>query len=120
MSDAAWPRTVAVVGAGTMGAGIAHVFAAHGVPSLRTTSAAMPGSGRVAEPGFVGVAPGSGEIMIAPVSVCHHVSTIGQRPPPTFSRYQIQASGLIGSPTEPSNRSEVRSCGSSSSAPHFM
>ena len=33
MSDAAWPRKVAVVGAGTMGAGIAHVFAAHGVPT---------------------------------------------------------------------------------------
>ena len=45
-----------------------------------------------------------------PVSVCHHVSTIGQRPPPMCSRYQIQASGLIGSPTEPSNRSELRSC----------
>ena len=42
----------------------------------------MPGSGRVAEPGLVGVAPGSGVIMIAPVSVCHQVSTIGQRSPP--------------------------------------
>ena len=36
----------------------------------------------VAEPGFVVVTPGSGVIMIWPVSVCHHVSTIGQRPPP--------------------------------------
>ena len=34
MSDGAWPRTVAVVGAGTMGGGIAHVFAAHGVPTV--------------------------------------------------------------------------------------
>ena len=42
----------------------------------------MPGSGKVAEPGLVVVAPGSGEIMMAPVSVCHHVSTIGQRSPP--------------------------------------
>ena len=25
--------------------------------------------------------PGSGVIMIMPVSVCHHVSTTGQRPP---------------------------------------
>jgi 3-hydroxybutyryl-CoA dehydrogenase len=33
VSDGAWPRTVAVVGAGTMGGGIAHVFAAHGVPT---------------------------------------------------------------------------------------
>jgi len=33
----------------------------------------------VADPGFVRVTPGSGVIMIWPVSVCHHVSTIGQR-----------------------------------------
>ncbi|MGA8485775.1 MAG: 3-hydroxyacyl-CoA dehydrogenase NAD-binding domain-containing protein, partial [Gaiella sp.] len=33
MSDIAWPGSVAVVGAGTMGAGIALVFAAHGVPT---------------------------------------------------------------------------------------
>ena len=50
-----------------------------GVPSLVTISGTMPGSGRVAEPGTVGVAPGRGAIMIAPVSVCHQVSTIGQR-----------------------------------------
>ena len=59
-------------------------------------------SGRIAEPGLVAVTPGSGLIMIAPVSVCHHVSTIGQRSPPMMLRYQIHASGLIGSPTEPS------------------
>ena len=58
--------------------------------------------------------------MIAPVSVCHQVSTIGQRPPPMFSRYQIQASGLIGSPTEPSTRSEVRSNFAGIASPHFM
>ena len=34
-------------------------------------------------PGLVGVAPGSGLIMIPPVSVCHQVSTMGQRSPPT-------------------------------------
>ena len=39
----------------------------------------MPGSGCVHEPGLVAVTPGSGEIMMAPVSVCHQVSTIGQR-----------------------------------------
>ena len=78
------------------------------------------GQRRVAEPGFVGVTPGSGLIMIAPVSVCHHVSTIGQRSPPMTSRYHIQASGLIGSPTEPSSRSDDRSCPSGSSSPHFM
>src|SRR5258705_5967066 len=72
-------------------------------------SAKMPGSGSVAEPGLVGTAPGSGEIMWPPVSVCHHVSTIGQRPPPTVSWYHIHASGLIGSPTVPRMRSDERS-----------
>jgi 3-hydroxybutyryl-CoA dehydrogenase len=33
VSDAAWPGSVAVVGAGTMGAGIAHVFAARAIPT---------------------------------------------------------------------------------------
>src|SRR5690349_14517575 len=42
-----------------------------------TTFGTTPKNGRVPEPGFVGVTPGSGEIMIEPVSVCHHVSTIG-------------------------------------------
>jgi hypothetical protein len=47
------------------------------------------------------VTPGSGLIMIEPVSVCHQVSTTGVRSPPMFFRYQIHASGLIGSPTLP-------------------
>ena len=64
--------------------------------------------------------PGSGVIMIAPVSVCHQVSTIGQRPPPITCWYQSQAFGLIGSPTEPSSRSEERSCSAGISAPHLM
>jgi hypothetical protein len=85
-----------------------------------TTAAAIPSSGRIAEPGFVAVTPGSGEIMIAPVSVCHQVSTIGQLPRPTCSRYHIQASGLIGSPTVPSTRSDERSYLSRMSLPHFM
>ena len=80
----------------------------------------MPGSGNVAEPGFVVVAPGSGLIMIAPVSVCHHVSTTGQRSPPMCVRYHIHASGLIGSPTVPMTRRLDRSCLAGSSAPHFM
>ncbi|KAG1079578.1 hypothetical protein G6F40_016257 [Rhizopus arrhizus] len=53
-------------------------------PVSSTMAAAMPGSGSVHEPGLVGVAPGSGVIMWPPVSVCHHVSTIGQRSRPTF------------------------------------
>ena len=36
-----------------------------------------------------------------PVSVCHHVSMIGQFSLPTYLWYHIHASGLIGSPTEP-------------------
>ena len=72
------------------------------------------------EPGLVGVAPGSGEIMIAPVSVCHQVSTIGQRSPPMTRWYHIQASGLIGSPTVPSRRSDDRSCLAGSSSPQRM
>src|SRR4051794_14284871 len=91
-----------------------------GSPSLSTTSAPTPGSGRVADPGFVSVTPGSGLIMIAPVSVCHHVSTTGQRSPPKFARYHIQASGLIGSPTDPSRRNDDRSCAAGTSSPHFM
>ena len=80
----------------------------------------MPGNAKVAEPGLVVVAPGSGVIMIWPVSVCHQVSTIGVRPPPMCSRYQSHASGLIGSPTEPRTRSDVRSCFRGQSIPCFM
>src|SRR5438874_4414571 len=80
----------------------------------------MPGNARVADPGFVATTPGSGVIMIAPVSVCHHVSTTGQRPPPMFRSYQIHASGLIGSPTLPRRRNEERSCAFGSDSPHFM
>ena len=40
-------------------------------------------------------------IMMPPVSVCHQVSTIGQRSLPTWILYQFHASSLIGSPTLP-------------------
>src|SRR3954449_3019931 len=79
-------------------------------PVGSTTAASTPKNGRVALPGFVGVAPGNGVIIIAPVSVCHHVSTIGHRSWPITLRNHIQASGLIGSPTDPRRRSEERSC----------
>ena len=70
----------------------------------------MPGQRRPGDAGLGRPArPGSVVIMIAPVSVCHHVSTIGQRSPPTTLRYQSQAFGLIGSPTVPSSRSYDRS-----------
>ncbi len=57
---------------------------------------------------------------MAPVSVCHQVSTIGVRSAPMTRRYHIQASGLIDSPTLPSTRSEVRSCSAGICSPHFM
>ena len=91
-----------------------------GMPSASTTSAAMPGNGRVADPGLVAVMPGSGEIMIMPVSVCHHVSTMGQRPRPMCSLYQIHASGLMGSPTVPIRRKLRSECFAGSSAPQRM
>src|SRR5262245_37385858 len=77
-------------------------------PVSSTTSEMTPGRGKVAEPGLVGVAPASGVIMCPPVSVCHQVSTMGQRPPPTVSWYHIHASGLMGSPTVPRMRSDDR------------
>ena len=80
----------------------------------------MPGNGRVAEPGLVLVMPGSGVIRIDPVSVCHHVSTTGQRSRPMLRWYQIHASGLIGSPTDPSSRSDDRSRFAGQSVPQRM
>src|ERR1700723_51550 len=89
-------------------------------PFMLTTRAAIPGSGSVAEPGFAGVAPGKTEIMIDPVSVCHHVSTIGQRFFPMASKYHFHAAGLIGSPTVPSTRRLLMSCGLIHSMPQAM
>ncbi len=80
----------------------------------------IPGKGRVAVPGLVEVTPGSGVIMIPPVSVCHHVSTMGQRSFPMTSWYHIQASGLMGSPTVPRSRSWERSYFSGHASPHRM
>ena len=78
------------------------------LPSLSTSAGWTPKNGRVAEPGLRSVAPGRGVIRMPPVSVCHQVSTIGQRPSPTTRWYHFQTSGLIGSPTEPSRRSDLR------------
>ena len=68
----------------------------------------MPKNGSVADPGLGGMAPGSGVMRMPPVSVCHQGSTTAQRPSPTTSWYHIHTSGLIGSPTEPSRRSDLR------------
>ncbi|MDT4876858.1 hypothetical protein FQZ97_1123310 [compost metagenome] len=78
------------------------------LPSLSTSCGWTPKKGRVAEPALRSVAPGSGVIRMPPVSVCHHVSTIGTFLLPTSWKYHSQASGLIGSPTEPSTRSDLR------------
>src|SRR5580765_6091996 len=90
-----------------------------GLPSMVTISGTTPGMGRV-DPGLVAIAPGIGEIMMWPVSVCHHVSTIGQRLWPMTLRYHIQASGLIGSPTVPSRRRLSILCLFGHSLPHLM
>ena len=71
-------------------------------------------------PGLVVVTPGSGLIMIPPVSVCHQVSTIGHFSAPITLWYHIQASGLIGSPTVPSSRRLERSACPGQSSPHLM
>ena len=86
----------------------------------RRSRGRFPAAAAWPSPGTVGVAPGRGEIMIAPVSVCHQVSTTGQRPPPMTLWYHIQASGLIGSPTVPSRRRLDRSCRRGNCSPHFM
>ncbi len=49
------------------------------LPAASTISGITPKNGRVAEPGFSLIAPGSGVMRMPPVSVCHQVSTIGQR-----------------------------------------
>src|ERR1700722_6001624 len=90
-----------------------------GLPSMVTISGTTPKKGLVAEPGFVAIAPGIGVIMMPPVSVCHQVSTIGQRLRPMTSRYHIQASGLIGSPTVPSRRRLSILCLLGHSSPHL-
>ena len=84
------------------------------------TSALMPGNGVMAAPGLVAVMPGSGVMRMPPVSVCHQVSTMGQRSPPMWVRYQIQASGLMGSPTEPSSRRLRQVVRGREVLPHFM
>jgi hypothetical protein len=74
----------------------------------------------VALPGLSVVIPGRGVIRIMPVSVCHQVSTTGQRSPPMYFQYQAQASGLIGSPTLPNSRSDDRSSPANTSCPYFI
>ncbi len=96
------------------------VFGLHSLPFSSSMATSTPKNGRVAVPGLMGVQPGRGDIMAAPVSVCHHVSTIGHLPPPIFSWYQSQAAGFIGSPTVPRSLSDERSCLSTCWSPALM
>ena len=80
----------------------------------------MPKNGSVAEPALSGVTAGSGVIRMPPVSVCHHVSTIGQRPSPTTSWYQRHSGSLIGSPTVPRSCTDDRSYFSTQVFPSFI
>ena len=52
-------------------------------PVSSTMRTARPGSATPAAPGTPSCTPGRVETMAAPDSDCHHVSTIGARPPPT-------------------------------------
>jgi hypothetical protein len=56
-------------------------------PFSSSSTGTTPKKGKVALPGFWVQALGRGVIMWPPVSVCHQVSTIGQRPSPTMSWY---------------------------------
>src|SRR5699024_10887136 len=80
------------------------------LPSSSIKTGCTPGKGRDANRGLGLLIPGIVEIIIAPVSVCHQVSTIGQFPLPILSLYQYQASSLMGSPTLPKTFREERSC----------
>src|ERR1700761_4878712 len=90
------------------------------LPFSSTSTGCTPGRGRVAKLGFVLVMPASGDIMMPPVSVCHQVSTIGQRFLPMCSSNQCHASSFIGSPTEPNFFSELRSWLSTLSKPKLI
>ena len=57
-------------------------FGLHSVPSSRKTTGSTPKKGLLALPGFKVFTPGKAVIKCPPVSVCHQVSTMGQRLPP--------------------------------------
>ena len=64
------------------------------LPSASTSSGWIAGQRLGRRAGLQSASrPGIGEIRTPPVSVCHQVSTIGQRPSPTTRQYHSQASG---------------------------
>ena len=93
------------------------LFPASSFPSESTITGWIPGKGKEAWAGLFGVIPAKGEIIIPPVSVCHHVSTMGHFPFPILSWYQCHASSLIGSPTDPITDNESKEYGSTYSSP---
>src|SRR4030095_13981048 len=84
-------------------------FSFTSLPFSSTKTGCTPGIGKVAQLGLAGVMPAKFEISTPPVSVCHHVSTIGHFFFPIFSSYQCHASSFIGSPTVPNTFSDERS-----------
>ena len=98
------------------------VPAGRSFPFSSTTDAFTPGIGFVADPGFKGIVsrPGTGEIIIPPVSVCHQVSTTGHLSFPIVLKYHLQTSGFIGSPTVPSSLKLERSLELGKLSPNFM
>ena len=74
----------------------------------------------MADPGFVGTHPGIGDIKIPPVSVCHHVSTIGHCSFPMTLKYQCHSGDLIGSPTVPNTFKLDKSYFVTQSSPSFI
>src|ERR1700759_2872895 len=78
-------------------------------PFSSTSNGCTPGNGSVAQLGFDGVIRARFEIKTPPVSVCHHLSTIGHFFLPICSSYQCHASSLIGSPTVPKTFNDERS-----------
>jgi hypothetical protein len=63
-----------------------------------------------ADPGFIGVHPGNGVNTCPPVSVCQKVSTMEHFSCPITLWYQCHASGLMGSPTDPSTCNVLKLC----------
>ena len=78
-------------------------------PCSSTTWTDCPGRATPAAPGTPVWTPGSVDTTAAPDSDCHHVSTRGARPPPTWRCIHTYASGLSASPTLPSSRTLHRS-----------
>ena len=77
------PQVVRIIpGQGFLMQSLPPSFVEHSVPSSRSTTGSTPKNGRLALPGLSVCAPGSGLMRMPPVSVCHHVSTMGQRPLP--------------------------------------